>query len=73
MKNSELNVANNRLDTFERHQLKIAKDSMKLSCIGCWIMGGPNHVEAANIIKKLTGKVIKGTCECEDSMHQYNN
>jgi hypothetical protein len=40
----------------ERHQLKIARDTLKMSEAGARIMGGPNHAEAREIIKRLTGK-----------------
>ena len=43
----------------EQHQLKIAKDTLKMSDVGARIMGGPTKEEAREIIKKLTGKVAK--------------
>ena len=40
----------------ERHQLKIAYATLKMSDIGALIMGGMNKQEARDIIRKLTGK-----------------
>ena len=45
-----------KLTVPERHQLKIAKDTLKMSDIGAMIMGGPTKKEAREIIKKLTGE-----------------
>ncbi len=38
----------------EQHQLKIAKQTLKYSDIGCFIVGGMTKVEAIKIIKQLT-------------------
>jgi hypothetical protein len=48
-----------QLSVFEKHQLSIAYSTLKMSEIGAFIMGGMNHKEARDIIKKLTGKEIK--------------
>lgn len=45
-----------KLSVPERHQLKIARDTMKMSDVGASIMGGPSKAEAREIIKRLTGK-----------------
>ncbi len=45
-----------KLTVPERHQLKIARDTLKMSDIGARIMGGPDKVTARRIIKELTGK-----------------
>ena len=45
-----------KLTVPERHQLKIAKDTLKMSDIGAMIMGGPTKAEAKEIIKRLTGE-----------------
>lgn len=45
-----------RLTTAEKHQLKIARETLKLSEFGARVMGGMNHDEARAIIKRLTGK-----------------
>jgi len=43
----------------EKHQLKVAKDTLKMSDVGAMIMGGPNKDEARKIIFNLTGKKAK--------------
>jgi len=48
-----------RLTVPEQHQLKIARDTLKMSDVGARIMGGPTKEEAREIIKKLTGQVAK--------------
>ncbi len=52
----------------EKHQLKIAKQSMDYHCLGCILSGGPNHYEAASIIHRLTGQIvaIDADCTCKD-------
>ena len=45
-----------KLSVPERHQLKIAKDTLKLSDIGALILGGPTKEESREIIKRLTKK-----------------
>ena len=47
------------MDTFDKHQLRIAKDTLKMSDVGALIMGGMTKDEARKIIKKLTGKTAK--------------
>lgn len=47
------------LSVSEKHQLKIAKDTLKMHDAIAKVMGGPSKEEARNIIKKLTGKTIK--------------
>ena len=44
------------LSVFDKHQLKIARDTLKMSDIGIQIMGGMTKQEAREIIFKLTGK-----------------
>lgn len=46
----------NNLSVPEKHQLKIAKQTLKYSDVGARIMGGMTKEEARIIIKKLTGK-----------------
>jgi len=48
-----------QITVFEKHQLKIAKKTLKLSDVGALILGGPTKDEAREIILKLTGKVAK--------------
>lgn len=39
-------------DPFFKHQLKIARDTLKMSTVGAKIMGGMNHDEARAFLKK---------------------
>ena len=48
-----------RLSVPEQHQLRIAKDTLKMSDVGARIMGGPTKEEAREIILRLTGKAAK--------------
>lgn len=43
----------------ERHQLRIARDTLRMSDAGARIMGGPTKEEAREIIERLTGKEAK--------------
>lgn len=43
----------------DRHQLKIARDTLKMSDAGVKIMGGPTKSEAREIIERLTGRKPK--------------
>ena len=45
-----------RLTVSEKHQLKIARSTLKMSKIGAHIMGGMDHNEAKVVIKRLTKK-----------------
>lgn len=45
-----------QLSVPERHQLKIARDTLKMSEPIARVMGGPTHAQAAEIIHRLTGK-----------------
>lgn len=40
----------------DRHQLKIARSTLKMSDVGARIMGGPTKEEAREIILRLTGR-----------------
>ena len=42
----------------ERHQLRIARQTLRYSDVGAFIMGGPSKDEARAIIYRLTGKRI---------------
>lgn len=44
------------LSVFDKHQLKIARDTLKMSDVGARIMGGMTKAEAADVIFRLTGK-----------------
>ena len=48
-----------KLSVPETHQLRIARDTLKMSDAGALIMGGPTKAEAREIIKRLTGKEPK--------------
>lgn len=48
----------------ERHQLRIARDSMRMACPMLGVMGGPNHREATAIIARLTGAIAGIDAEC---------
>lgn len=39
----------------DRHQLRIARATLKMSDAGARIMGGPDKAEAKRIIARLTG------------------
>jgi len=49
------------LSVFDRHQLKVARDTMKLddTVARCRMLGGPNKEESREIIERLTGKKPK--------------
>ena len=49
----------NELSVPEKHQLAIAKKTLKMSDAGAKIMGGMTKEEARKVIKKLTGKTVK--------------
>ncbi len=42
----------------EKHQLRIAQQTLKLNPAMVAVMGGPSIVEAKAIILRLTGKVV---------------
>jgi len=42
-----------KLTVFEKHQLRIARDTLKMSDIGAHIMGGMTKKEAKNFINSL--------------------
>lgn len=41
------------MNVFEKHQLKIAKDTLKLSVAGMLIMGGMTKEQAIAVIRRL--------------------
>lgn len=47
------------LSVFDRHALKIARDTLKMSDMGALIMGGPTKEQARETIKRITGKEPK--------------
>lgn len=56
MKNA-IRTTTKQLSVPERHQLKIARDTLRLSDFGARIMGGMTKEEARAVILRLTGKV----------------
>jgi len=48
-----------KLSVPEKHQLRIAQKTLKMTDIGALIMGGPSKDEARRIILDLTGKPAK--------------
>ena len=57
----------------DKHQLKIAKDTMRMSCVGARIMGGMDHLTAQYAIHRITGRHVPlhDDCTCGDT--QTNN
>jgi len=47
-------------DVGKKHQLKIARDTMKMHCAGAKVMGGMDHVRAAEVL----GKPVPDGCTC---------
>ncbi|MCK5608938.1 hypothetical protein KAR91_44100 [Candidatus Pacearchaeota archaeon] len=43
------------LSVFDKHQLKIARDTLKMTEVGSIIMGGMTKEEAREVIYRLTG------------------
>jgi len=43
-----------KLSVFDKHQLKIARATLKMSDVGALIMGGMTKKEAHEVIKRLT-------------------
>lgn len=52
-------MTNNNLSTSDKHQLKIAKDTLKMSDFGARLAGGMTKDQARAIIYRLTGKQAK--------------
>lgn len=52
-------VNERELSVPERHQLKIAYDTLKMPDAMVGVMGGPDKEESREIIKRLTGKTVK--------------
>ena len=47
------------MNVFDKHQLKIAKDSLKMPDAMLGVMGGPSKAEARKIIKRIEAKYKK--------------
>ena len=41
---------------FEKHQLRIAQDTLRMTPAMARVMGGMTHEEAREVIRKLAGK-----------------
>ena len=52
-------MAKKELSVPDTHQLKIARDTLKMSDIGARIMGGMTKEQAREVIRRLTGKEPK--------------
>ena len=48
-----------QLSVFDKHQLNIARKTLKYSDLAIKALGGMTREEAKIIIKKLTGKEVK--------------
>lgn len=48
-----------KLEVPEKHQLKIARQTLKYSDVGAQIMGGMTKDQARQVILKLTGRAAK--------------
>jgi len=44
------------LSVFDKHQLKIAKDTLKMTDFGALVAGGMTKEQARAIVHRLTGK-----------------
>lgn len=56
-----------KLSIPEKHQLKIARETMRMHCAGARIMGGMGadpHRKAARIIHELTGVFVAVESDC---------
>lgn len=49
-------MSKSKLSVPEKHQLRIARRTLKMSDVGALIMGGPSKDEARRIIRDLTKK-----------------
>lgn len=52
-------MAAKRLSVFDKHQLKIAQQTLRLTDAGARILGGMTKDEARAVILRLTGKRAK--------------
>ena len=50
-----------RLNVFDKHQLKIAKSTLKMSDLGALCAGGMTKEEAHAVIKKFTARTKERT------------
>lgn len=52
-------MAKRELNVFDKHQFRIARDTLKMSDAGAMIMGGMDKPTARAVILRLTGKPTK--------------
>jgi len=52
------------MDVARKHQTKIARDTMKLSCLGAQCRGGMDHVEARRFFLTI-GKLVEVPDDCQ--------
>lgn len=52
----DIDGAMRELTVPERHQLKVARDTLRMNDVFARIMGGMTKQEARNIVERLTGK-----------------
>ncbi|MCP4902909.1 MAG: hypothetical protein GY906_38595 [bacterium] len=45
-------------------QLELARNSLKLDCLGLLVLGGPDHPQAAATIERLTGEQVEIAEDC---------
>jgi len=57
----EIKTTKSELSVPEKHQLKIARDTLKMSDAGANVMGGPTKEEAKEIIARLEAKMNKSS------------
>ncbi len=55
----EKRAGGRKLSVFERHELRIARDTLKMPEVMVGVMGGPTKEEARASILRLTGKLPK--------------
>lgn len=56
MRKGNRRTSRRALSVPEQHQLKVARDTLRMTDTGAIIMGGPTKAEARAIIKRLTGR-----------------
>lgn len=54
-----MNKAKKPLSVFDKHQLRIARQTLSMHDAAVGVMGGPSKQEAREIIRRLTGKEPK--------------
>lgn len=56
----------------DKHQLKIARDTLKLSVVGAKVLGGMNHAEAIAVIARLAPRELSRAQQAaEDAAREY--